>query len=368
MPRPLVPAPTGQQDEPLRQALVHLCGRQGHRPRCHQLDGEGNAFQGPAQRGHGGGVAGRELEVRPGGLGAVHEELRAGRAGDKGDRRVRVRLGQGRHEELALAGQGESAARGDQAGQAGQAGQQGKDQGGTALDEVFEVVQHEQGGRAGGQSGHDLLQRGGRRRARQGQCPQHGVAEQGCLGQIGQRDEADRAKKTIRRAGRMGGQPRLARPARPGERHQPRLGGPQPGGHLGRFVFAPEEPGELKWEAAQFGGHACRLHGPGLRGPGGGGLARRQSPQPLARLLVERIQPLPFRQYPFVVGAWQQLPAVQRDRPLQRLPRLPCRGGATGVPERGLELGDIGAEGIRVKADGVPVGDQDAAGRHVGRL
>ena len=91
VPRPLVPAPTGQQGEALRQALLHLSRRQGHRPRRHQFDGEWNAFQGPAQRGHGGSIARGELEVGPGRLRPVYEELCAGGAGDLRGRAVRIR-------------------------------------------------------------------------------------------------------------------------------------------------------------------------------------------------------------------------------------------------------------------------------------
>ena len=113
MPRPFVPAPAGQQGESLRQALVHLRGRQSHRPRRHQFDSQGDTFQVLAQRGYGGGVARRELEVGPDRLGTVHEELRAGRPRDERSRAVRIRQGKGRDRELALAGQGQPAARGD---------------------------------------------------------------------------------------------------------------------------------------------------------------------------------------------------------------------------------------------------------------
>jgi hypothetical protein len=70
-------APGGKQVEALRQALQHLRGRERLRAGRGKFDGERDAFQAPAQFGHGPGVAGGDPEIRPHRLRPIHKQLNA---------------------------------------------------------------------------------------------------------------------------------------------------------------------------------------------------------------------------------------------------------------------------------------------------
>ena len=163
---------------------------------------------------------------------------------------------------------------------------------------------------------------------------------------------------------RFRSQPGFTHPARPGQRHQPRVRCLQRFDGLGAVLLTSEEPGELEGQAEEARGGRGALHVRcGLR------VRERPRRRPCGQFLLLRAdlfkhggQPLPLFGDPVIVGAWQQVPPVQRGGAGQRLAPGRRGGGAGGSRPGRLEVGDIAAEGGGVEADETAVGDQDAAG------
>ena len=139
-----------QHPEPIGEAGVDL-GRAEHvRLGCSELDGEREAVEAPAQRGHRDGVALVDLERRLDGGGPVGEEAHGVGVGDAGDRALpRGRRGQRRQRDDHLAGHAERLPARRQHPQGSGRGEQAVDEVGDVDDDVLAVVEDDHAAQRG---------------------------------------------------------------------------------------------------------------------------------------------------------------------------------------------------------------------------
>ena len=228
VPPALVPAPAGQQLEPLFEPLVHLRRRQRREPAPPPAPAPAECLP----------VSGRARRRRRHCCAVIWKSGRAACArstnswtlaasGDLVGRPVLVRQGQRRHREFALAGQRQPPPGSHQAGQRRHPRQQGKQQGRSALHQMLEIIQHQQG-----------------RRQRRQIAPQSGLkaAPLPCVAgtktarwrrgwseprrdRPAAQSRTGRGKTPPRLPGGFQRQPGLAAPARPGQRTSQRVCG-----------------------------------------------------------------------------------------------------------------------------------------------
>jgi len=215
-------APLAQQLPAVGQVRVELAGREGPQTRRRELDGERDALQLPADRGHGGSVVLGEGKVGVDRPGPVEEELdgvvplqrlRPGRRAGYDERRDGVL-------HLPLDAQRLPTRRQDPDSRAG--AEQGVGHHRRHVDDVLAVVQHQQH-----RPRPQVLDRGDRRRlprpSLQAQCRRELVRDVLGIGQAGERDHVHALEQPPQLGGHPQRQPGLADPPEAGERDQPRL-------------------------------------------------------------------------------------------------------------------------------------------------
>jgi hypothetical protein len=234
------PAARAQQPEAIPEPVDYMV--HGQRPQAHggQLDGQRNALEAAAELRDGVRVASVDLEARLNGRRPLQEQLHRVvlQQGLLRRRSVAGRHAQRRHRQDHLALDAERLPAGDQHLEAARGSQEPVEEDGAGVDQVLAVVKHKEqpgvrqviGEHADQPAAGEVpeAERGGHHRGHQG-----GVSQ---LTQL--HESGPVGKRPLQLCGHPRGQPRLARPARPGQREKaraleqpPRLGDLPPPPH-----------------------------------------------------------------------------------------------------------------------------------------